>query len=483
MSIDVLFAHCLFLSRDPVERRLMTPYFPLGILYLAAVLREAGYRVAIFDGTFRSDPTEIRQAIETHQPRVIALSVLNTIRGTALELAEHAHEMGVPVIVGGADPTARPEAYLTYQANGQYPIDVVVIGEGEETLLELMPTLLRQPGARPLEGIRGLAFRDPEGNLIRTPPRPLRRDIDSLPFPARDLVDLDSYQRAWRAHHGYSSLSVIASRGCPFSCAWCQKSVFGQSCRLRDPRLVAEEMRLIKDRYAPDQVRIVDDVLGINRNWVKAWHDHLLALDAIIPFECLSRVDLVDREMLIWLKEAGCVRISFGAESGSQKVLDAMNKGTTVEQIRKAADLCHELGIEVYFYIMLGYPGETWEDIQATIRLLRETRPDQFSSTIAYPLPGTPFYEQVRDHLVELPDWSHTAENRLLYRGRYRTQFYRWAQRLLHKEWLVARVKAGNLSLDGKSKFKAMASLQALRWGTSVLRHLPADSRVLTNTY
>jgi radical SAM superfamily enzyme YgiQ (UPF0313 family) len=203
-------------------------------------------------------------------------------------------------------------------------------------------------------------------------------------------------------------------------------------------------MRFLKERYRPDQLRIVDDVMGTNRQWVRSWHDAVLQQEAVIPFECLSRVDLMDEEMVHLLKEAGCVRIAFGAESGSQKVLDAMNKGIRVEQIRSAADLCRRFGIETYFYIMLGYPGEEWTDVRKTVALMKETRPDNFSSTIAYPLPGTEFYEDVKHRLLDAPDWDYTAENRLLFRRDYSTEFYRWVQRWLHQEWHAARLRLGD---------------------------------------
>jgi anaerobic magnesium-protoporphyrin IX monomethyl ester cyclase len=382
------------------------------------------------------------------------------------------------VIVGGSDPTGQPEHYLAQRDGERYLVDVVVGGEGEETILELLPALLSVPGSHDLAAIRGIAYRRAD-EPVRTGPRPLRRDVDAIPLPARDLADLDAYQRAWRAAHGYSSLSIIASRGCPFECAWCQKSVFGRSCRLRHPEAVAQELALLREAYHPDQVRIVDDVVGIDRRWVGAFRDAVVARGPVVPFECLSRVDLVDREVLTWLKEAGCVRIQFGAESGSQKVLDAMHKGTRVEQIHTAAALCRELGIEVYFFIMVGYPGEEWGDIRATVRLLRKTRPTRFSSTIAYPLPGTPFHEQVRDRLAAAPDWDYTAENRMIYRGRYSTRFYRWVQRLLQHEWQCARLRAGELHLRPWLRLRAVAGLWLTRMAVWVLRLDGAGPRSL----
>jgi radical SAM superfamily enzyme YgiQ (UPF0313 family) len=246
---------------------------------------------------------------------------------------------------------------------------------------------------------------------------------------------------------------------------------------MRSPESVAAEMREIKERYDPDQVRVVDDVLGVDRRWLRKWHDTLLAVEAVIPFEALSRVDLVDEELIRLLKEAGCRRLAFGAESGSQRVLDAMHKGTKVEQVHRTAELCRKYGIETYFYIMLGYPGEEWEDIQATIRLLRETRPDEFSSTVAYPLPGTEFHEQVKDRLVRAADWEHSAENRLLFRRPYSTRFYHWTQRLLRKEWQAARATHGELKLSPARRARLAASLATARTAVEVLRRMPGERR------
>jgi len=475
--VDLLLINPLFLVHDPVERRLMTPYFPLGLLYLAATAREAGYTVSIFDAMFHEDDQELVATLEEMQPRVVGISVLATVRSAALRLAELAHCHGAAVVIGGADPTGRPESYLRHQANGSLPVDVVVVGEGEQTLLQLLPVLLDGNQNRErLRKIDGLAFLDTDGQLVSTADRQHCTDLDSLSLPARDLIDIEDYRQAWHGQHGYFSLSIIATRGCPYGCKWCQKSVFGRSFRPRPPEAVAEEMRIIKKEYHPDQLRIVDDVMGIDRKWVRAWHDAVLARDAVIPFECLSRVDLMDEELVRLLQEAGCIRIAFGAESGSQKVLDAMNKGTRVEQIRRAADLCRHAGIEIYFYIMLGYPGEEWADIRKTVDLLKETRPDQFSSTIAYPLPSTEFFEEVKHRLLDAPDWDYTAENRLLFQRDYSTRFYRWVVRWLHQEWHISRLRHGEEQTNLAGRLRRLVGLWVARAMVGLLRHAPSDS-------
>lgn len=472
---DILLVNPLFLRDDPTEHRLMTPYFPLGLLYLAATARQAGYTVSLFDGMFAGGADDFVAALERERPKVVGISVLATVRASALRLAEMAHRRGATVVVGGADPTGRPESYLEHRDNGERVVDVVAIGEGEQTFLELLPLLLGDGGSRDALGsVAGLAYVNEAGEAVRTAARRHCRDLDSLPLPARDLIDIEAYRRAWVGRHGYFSLSIITSRGCPYGCKWCQKSVFGKSYRPRSPEAVAEEMRLIKEQYHPDQLRIVDDVMGVDRRWVRAWRDAVLQRGASIPFECLSRVDLLDEEVLRLLKEAGCIRIALGAESGSQKVLDAMNKGTKVEQIRRAAELCRRQGIETYFYIMLGYPGEEWPDIIKTVLLLKETRPTTFSSTIAYPLPGTAFYEEVQHRLFDAPDWDYTAENRLLFQRDYSTRFYRWVQRWLHHEWRVARLRHNDEPASLVGRLHARAALWLARGMVELLRRAAA---------
>ena len=479
MPADILLVNPLFLYQDPVESRLMTPYFPLGILYVAAAARNAGYKVAVFDAMFAESDEDWIAALQREQPKVVGFGVLATVRRAALRLAGLAKRHGATVVMGGADPTARPEVYLGHREEGLHSVDVVSVGEAEETIGPLLAVLLAEDGgASALAGIDGIAYRDETGQVITTPRRPLISDVDRIPLPARDLIDLEPYRRAWRARHGAFSMSLIASRGCPYNCAWCQKIVFGRSFRPRAPERVAEEMRLIKEKYRPDRLRIVDDVMGIDRKWVRRWHDAVLERDAAIPFECLSRVDLMDEEVARMLQEAGCTRIAFGTESGSQEILDAMSKGTTVEQIYRTAETCRKLGIETYFYMMVGYPGEEWHDLRRSVRLLRETRPDAFSTTIAYPLPGTAFYEAVRHRLPEeglvAPDWDYTAENKLLFpTGRYSTFFYRRVIRWFHSEWRDARLSDGG-ALSWHRRLRAKVGLWRDRALVNLLARVPA---------
>ncbi len=491
MPPDITLVHPLFISKDPVEQRLMTPYFPLGLMYLAGVLRQQGYTVELFDCTFRQEYGEFEAYMRRVRPRVVGITSLITVRRHALVLGEIAKQHGATVIFGGPDPTGIPERYLAHRGSGDFVADMVVFDEGEHTLLDVMDALHgRGNPAESWQEIPGLRLRGENGQVVATPPRPLIPDLDELPFPARDLVDMDAYREAWLAAHGYWSLSLINTRGCPYGCAWCQKAVFGRTYRSRSPENSAAEMRFLKETYAPDMLRVVDDITGVRRQWVPRWRDAILARDAVIPFECLTRVNLATEEMLAALKEAGCVKIYFGAESGSQKVLDAMEKGARVEQIERAAARCKRLGIRTYFFMMVGYPGEEWEDLLLSVQLLRRTLPDEFSTTIAYPLPGTKFYEQVRDRLMFQSewnlDWEYTAQNRLLFqRDRYNTRFYRWVVRWFHKEWEDAWLAAGKPAPwyeRGRIKLglwamRLLVRLLARVPGTGSIRFQPAPGR------
>ncbi len=294
MTTDILLANPLFLNQNEAERELMTPYFPLGLLYLAAYLRERDFSVEIFDATFAEGETAFLEALEQHHPRVVGLTALQPTREAALSLARRAHAFGATVVLGGPDPTRYPGDYLADPA-----VDIVVHHEGEETLVELLGALGQQDDDQPdLHAIRGLAFRDGDGEVIITPTRPYISDLDSIPAPARDLIDMDKYLDVWRDENGYASLSISVARGCPYGCEWCQDAVHGQDLRLRSPESVAAEMKALKETYQIDRLRVVDDVDGLDREWLETWAEAAEAQDAAIPFEALYDLERKDVPML-----------------------------------------------------------------------------------------------------------------------------------------------------------------------------------------
>lgn len=480
---DILLVNSLYVWKDPMETMLMNPYFPLGLMYLASALRENDYSVGMYDPAFDADYDSFEAVMSRVRPKIVGITALITTRRPALKLAEIAKQYGATVIFGGPDPTGKPEAYLNAtNAQGQRIVDLIVWDEGERTIVELMNHLTGRNGADllSLRQIRGLRFINDAGEVESTPQRPAITEMDSIPFPSRDLVDFEAYKKHWRERHGYWSMSMINTRGCPYACTWCQKGIFGRSYRSRSAANAAEEMRLIKETFNPDQIRVVDDITGVDRKWVFEWREEVLKRDAAIPFECLSRVNLVDVPMLEALRDIGCRKIYFGAESGSQKVLNAMKKGTKVEQIYRAAEACRQVGIHVYFFMMVGYPGEEMDDLMASVKMLVEALPDSFSTTIAYPLPGTEFYQQVRGRILhDGDDWAFTAENKLLFeRGKHNTYFYRWVQRWFNKEWESARVKAGKLTVSPLKRAKIALGLHTSRLAVKLLSKLPANGQV-----
>lgn len=432
MAVDILLANSYFLSFDPTEQQIMRPYPPLGPLYVAAYLRREGYRVAAFDATFAQDEQEFARALVEHDPPVVGIHATILSRPWAGRMIGIAKLQGRTVIVGGPDPASYVEEYL-----GEYGADFVVVGEGEETARELLASLLGQSGVAP-QSVSGLAFLS-DGQIVRTLPREKLKDLDRLPRPALDLVDVPRYLRVWKERHGYTSLHLITNRGCPFTCAWCSRAVYGRSYRQRSPENVADEMAWLKETFAPDRLWIADDVVGIDRKWIARWRDALWARDAVIPFEGICRVDLINEAVLKDLKEAGCRRIYYGAESGSQRVLDAMRKGFKVEEVRQACRLTREAGIEIGLFTMFGYPGENAEDVRRTIRLVQEIRPDFAGFSVAFPLKGTEFYELVKDELPAHLHWSATHEKAAAWKTYFPSEFYQATIRYLTKQLAVAR--------------------------------------------
>ena len=429
---DILLGHAYFLKYDVIERRVMKPYPPLGILYLSAYLKRCGFSVEVFDSTFQ-DFEDFERTLGTVRPRIVGLYTNIITRENVLKLTGMAKESGVEfVLAGGPDA---PEWAETYFRAG---VDVIGTNEGELTLEELVPLLQRQ-GLRNLEDVPGIIF-NRDGLPHRTPPRPAIADLNSLPWPDRDALRMEDYFKAWKSKHGETAVSLITARGCPFHCSWCSAEVFGHSHRQRSPQDVVDEMTMLKDRYDPDLMWISDDVLTINREWSMKFFEEVRRRGAQHPFECLSRVDLVDREILAGLKDSGCFRIWYGAESGSQKVLDSMQKGTRVEQVREASRITQEMGMQSGFFILLGYPEETTADIRMTIEFLKETRPDVVGTSVAFPIKGTEFYERVHDRVIPNENWSSRNQNKLLFKGKYPRLYYWFAIRWLVKEVAVAKM-------------------------------------------
>jgi anaerobic magnesium-protoporphyrin IX monomethyl ester cyclase len=437
--IDVLFGQSYYLHFDPKETEAMKPYPPLGTLYAASYVRDKGYSVALFDAMLAQSEAEWVTALERHKPRVAVIyedgfnylskMCLTRMREAAFIMASAARELGCTVLISGSDATDHKDLYFDHAA------DAIIIGEGEITLSETLDALFGKSDGE-LASIPGLATRATPNPVSRG----FEKQLDNFPFPAWDLVDVARYKKIWMDRHGYYSMNMVTTRGCPYHCNWCAKPIYGQRYNVRTPEGVAREMKWLKDNYAPDHIWFADDIFGLKPGWIERFAGEIERLDAHIPFKCLLRVDLIRPGIPEALKRAGCEIVWVGAESGSQKILDAMDKGTRVEEIYAAARNLHAQGIKIAFFLQFGYPGEERKDIEATLKMVRDCDPDDIGMSVSYPLPGTKFFDNVQMELGEKHNWVDSGDFEMMYRGPYSSEFYRKLHLVLHKEYRARKL-------------------------------------------
>ncbi|WP_433964685.1 B12-binding domain-containing radical SAM protein [Tunturiibacter gelidiferens] len=429
---ELLLTHGYFLYEDPKELQILKPYAPLGILYLCSHLQKQGFDVDVFDTTFSSRELLFKH-LRTETPSVIGIYANLMTRGNVVEILKVAREAGWKAVVGGPEPGAYALEYL--QAGAHY----VVLGEGELTTQELLEAF-RANDTAACATIPGLAYLDAAGNMHETAQRNQIADLDNQPWPARHAIDVGRYVKTWRDAHGKGSVNFITARGCPYKCRWCSHQVFGQTHRRRDPLLVVDEVEWLLQTYSPDMVWISDDVFTINHQWLRVYAGEMRRRRLRIPFECISRADRLNPEMLDLLAELGCFRIWIGSESGSQRILDSMDRGVKIEQVQQAVAMSRERGIESGMFLMWGYEGEELEDIEATIKHVSISKPDIFFTTVSYPIKGTPYYKKIADRLVQLKPWGVSSDREIKVKGRHSQKFYSYADKLLRDEVELARI-------------------------------------------
>lgn len=417
--MSILLTHGYYLSDDPKEQKIMKPYPPLGLLYVSAYLWSKNIPNDVFDSTFYSKEDQL-QFISEKQPEVICIYTNLMTKIEVIQLIKNIKTaaFGFPkIILGGPDVTYNIENYLSSGA------DFIVIGEGEETTYELYQTI-RNNGDFTL--VNGIAFSE-NGTTIQTPARTKFRELDELPLPNRDAIPNEKYLETWKKNHGESSMTISTQRGCPYTCKWCSTAVYGQSYRRRPAHLVAQEMKMLKDKYHPDAIWFVDDVFTISHKWLTAFHEEVVKQNAQIRFECITRAERLNDEILRLLKEAGCFRIWIGAESGSQKIIDAMDRRVDVNHVKKMIQDTNALGIETGTFIMLGYPGETETDIYETIDYLKAANPTHYTITVAYPIKGTSLYSEIENDITEQPDWETSTDRQIDFKRNYSRKYYDYA--------------------------------------------------------
>jgi radical SAM superfamily enzyme YgiQ (UPF0313 family) len=430
----LLFSHSYFLRFDPKQWSIGQPYAPLGTLYAASLMRQNGYPVFLFDTMFAHRPEEVISPLEKIQPDFFVIyddgfnyltkMCLTNMREAAFKMIRLAKERGCTVIVSSSDATDRFEMYLNEGA------DFVLMGEAELTLLELINSI--QKNQPDFFKIHGLAFIH-NNSLVRTARRNVMKELDELPFPAWDIIDMEPYRQSWLKHAGYFSMNMGTTRGCPFKCNWCAKPIYGNRYNTRSPQNVVDELKILKEKYNFDHIWFCDDIFGLKPGWVKAFADLIERENVLFKFKMQGRVDLLLEDNNIKdLARAGCDNIWMGAESGSQKILDAMDKGTTVKQIYEATGILKKNNIKPSFFIQFGYPGETKDDIEKTIAMINVLLPYEIGISVSYPLPGTVFYEKVKSQLKEKTNWTDSNEMALMFHNTYHPAFYKQLHRYVH---------------------------------------------------
>jgi anaerobic magnesium-protoporphyrin IX monomethyl ester cyclase len=434
---DVLLAHSYHLPFDRKQLRKMQPYPPLGTLYAAGVLRQAGISVAVFDAMLDEPGPGFQEALRVHRPQIVAIfeddfnfltkMCLTRMRELAWQMIAQARHAGARVVVHGSDATDQALKYL------QQGSEFVITGEAEHTLLHVVQSMREGTDPSQLPGVARLR-QSQDKQILENKPSQLPRKFERFPLPARDLIDMGKYREAWLHAHGQFSMNLIASRGCPFRCNWCAKPIFGDHFHLRPAEEVAQEMLLLKNEYAAQHLWFADDIFALDRRWVKEFANHVERLNCAVPFKIQARADLQTKETVEALRRAGCAEVWMGVESGSQHILDAMEKGLRVEEVITARENLKREGIRACYFLQFGYPGESWQDIQETIALVRATRPDDIGISFSYPLPGTRFYERVRQQLGAKRNWSDSEDLCVMFKGAYRDEFYRDIRDALHAE-------------------------------------------------
>lgn len=439
--MSVLLTHAYFLEEDPKEKEIMRPYAPLGILSIAAWLEQQGMQVQVFDSTFSSFEKFKAYLIE-HKPKVVGVYTNLMTKLNVLKIMEwikqEAQLAGCKVVLGGPEVRNHIPQFLAHGA------DYLVLGEGEETMYELCHAILNKGETK---HIAGIAFLDANAQVMQNAEREKIKDLDALPLPARQKIDLTLYFKAWKQKHGQSAISVSTMRGCPYTCKWCSRAVYGQSYRRRSAAKVATELKWIQENYEVDTVWFVDDVFTVSHVWLKQFTEEVKKAKVTLKYECITRADRMNEEVIQLLKESGCFRVWIGAESGSQKVIDLMDRRVDVNKVQEMIKLTQAAGMEAGTFIMVGYPGETEKDIELTIEHLKAGNPNVFTITVAYPIKGTPLYTEVEPLFVKELPWEKHTDRDIDFKRTYPRKYYDYAVRRIvnevnaYKSWLNGNYK------------------------------------------
>lgn len=468
----ILFTHSYFLQFDPKQWELQQPYAPLGTLYAAALIRSNNFEVALHDTMFCKQADELIAPLKAFNPDWLVIyddgfnyltkMCLSNMRDAAYDMIRIAKTAGCKVAVSSSDST---DNYVEYLAVGA---DVVLLGEAEKTLEEL---LLLDEKKLDWQHIKGIAYQH-DNEVKKNTKREVLKNLDDLPYPAWDLVKMTAYKNAWLNSTGYFSINMGTTRGCPFKCNWCAKPIYGNRYNSRSPENVVAELLMLKNLYQYNHVWFCDDIFGLKPQWVNQFANELKKHNLSFEFKIQSRVDLLlENQQIEDLARAGCTNVWVGAESGSQKILDAMDKGTQVAQIYEATRLLKKHHIKPAFFIQFGYPGENMDDILKTINMINDLLPEDIGVSISYPLPGTLFYENVKSQLKQKTHWTDSDDLTLMFKNSYSANFYKQLHRYVHKNYRKHQALDAIINLIKKP---TLQKIKTIRRAGSYLYYVPA---------
>lgn len=471
--LDILFSHSYYYPLDKKQWENKTPYPPLGTIYAASFLRENGYSVSLFDTNLRSDPFAIEKKILEERPTYLVIyddgfnyltkMCLTTMREAAFEMIKIGKKHQSTVIVCSSDSTDHFDSYMDAGA------DFIIQGEGELTLKELIDHHKKNES---IELIQGIVYQKGDTRVVN-PKRAVFKQLDDFPMPAWDLVDVESYRKIWAEKNRKLSLNIATTRGCPYKCNWCAKPIYGNRYNSHSPKYIVKHLSFLKENYGVTSFWMCDDIFGLKPNWVQEFNTELKANELSISYVIQSRVDLLLKEDTIdALAESGLKEVWVGAESGSQKILDAMDKGTKVDEIRTATQMLKKKGVRVAFFIQFGYLGETKEDINKTISMIKELLPNNIGISVSYPLPGTKFYDMVKDDLKLKANWTDSDDLAMMFQGTFNSKYYKKLHRYVHKEFRKSKAIA---NFKDVLKNPKLLSAYRLRSIISYFYYLPSS--------
>ena len=467
----ILFSHSYFYQLDAKQWKISEPYPPLMTITAASLMRSEGYDVELFDVGLKSDYTELKGVLNEFKPDYFVIfddgfnyltkMCLTSMREAAFEMQEMASKYGAVVITCSSDSTDHTEKYLEKGA------DFVIKGEGELTLTELVSDLSSGGDGRSIKGIC-----HKEGSEFKTTaPRGVNTQLDLLPQAAWDLVDLESYRQVWNKKSDTFYLNIATTRGCPYKCNWCAKPIYGNRYNIRSPKMVVDEIQMHVENHQVRHFWMCDDIFGLKPGWVQEFRDELKDRGIEIFYKIQSRADLLLKEDNIdALVDSGLDEAWIGAESGSQRILDAMDKGTTIAQIEESTKILKSKRVKVAFFIQFGYLGETLEDIKKTIKLVLKLMPEKLGASVSYPLPGTKFYDMVKKDLESKANWTDSDDLDLMFENTYSASFYKKLHRYLHQRF---RIKRGWLALISVIRNPLRVNTGDLRKILAIGLHLP----------